>query len=55
VRNFRGRGAQNIASINPNWKYYYVEAQLECTVMLVLCTVGWLQSPYCLVRRCRLT
>jgi hypothetical protein len=28
----------------------YIEAQLECSVMLVLCTVGWLQSPYCLGR-----
>ena len=25
VRNFRGRGAATVASINPNWQYYYVE------------------------------
>jgi len=48
VRNFRNRGMSTVASINPNWKFYYVEAQLECKVMLVLVTVGWLQSPNCL-------
>jgi len=48
VKNYRQRGPDSIASINPNWKFYYVEAQMECTVMLVLITVDWLKSPNCL-------
>ena len=48
VTNFRNRGAENTASINPNWKFYYVEAQLECVVMIVLITSSWLVSPNCI-------
>lgn len=44
--NYKNRGGT--AFLNTNWNFYYVEAQLECTVMVVFCSREWIQSSWCM-------
>eukprot|EP00730_Choanoeca_flexa_P012695 TRINITY_DN4531_c0_g2_i1.p1 TRINITY_DN4531_c0_g2~~TRINITY_DN4531_c0_g2_i1.p1 ORF type:complete len:294 (+),score=73.30 TRINITY_DN4531_c0_g2_i1:207-1088(+) len=45
VTNYKNRGGT--AHLNTNWNFYYVEAQLECKIMLVLVSLEWMESPWC--------
>jgi hypothetical protein len=44
--NYKNRGGT--AYLNTNWNFYYVEAQLECKLMVFFITKEWVESKWCL-------